>query len=248
MSDDPFEVKLRDNYELLVDEYKESLKRQQMLDKKITELRSTHLLLPAGKVDDLYANLRKKNAEIYIQRSKQITGTNPQRTRLLAWELHGLSIIALADKSYHGKDLVLETMQKLDPNSPFPAEGLVCSTLWCRVISVYLNQSAVSLRDFPQKFLECRGLHLWGCLVGAEAAPTARSIRHVVVQLPKPWGSMTVERSMTQLKFYHDLNLKMEHYSYAFGPCWEPVLAQCNLSKFLNFTIKVKFLCLIFKN
>lgn len=55
--------------------------------------------------------------------------------------------------------------------------------------------------------------------------------RDVVIELGDPWGSVTIERSMLPLKFYHDFNCEVESYSYAFGPCWEPVIAQCNLSK-----------------
>ncbi|KOB78972.1 Uncharacterized protein OBRU01_01431 [Operophtera brumata] len=99
MSDDPFEVKLRDNYELLEDEYKESERRRTMLDAKVQELCKPHLFLPAGKVDELYAALRAKDAQIYVQRCR---AAPPPRTRLVACCLSGLKIIALADPSIHG--------------------------------------------------------------------------------------------------------------------------------------------------
>lgn len=38
MSDDPFEVKLRDNFELLLDEYNENLKRHKMLRDKVSKV------------------------------------------------------------------------------------------------------------------------------------------------------------------------------------------------------------------
>ncbi|KAG8300517.1 hypothetical protein J6590_074430 [Homalodisca vitripennis] len=60
--------------------------------------------------------------------------------------------------------------------------------------------------------------------------PSELTKREVVIELGEPWGQVEVERSMTSLKFYHDLNCEVEHFSYAFGPCWEPVIAQCNLS------------------
>jgi len=56
----------------------------------------------------------------------------------------------------------------------------------------------------------------------------------VNIELGAPWGQVTVDRGMTSLKFYHDLNCDIERYSYAFGPCWEPVIAQCHLSKYTN--------------
>lgn len=117
MSDDAFEVKLRDNYELLEDEYKESLKRQKMLDAKVAELCKTHLLsMPPGKVEELYSSLNKKNAEIYVQRSKQMSRQSPARTRLLAWTMTDVQIMSLADPSIHGAENVVTVMAEIDPD------------------------------------------------------------------------------------------------------------------------------------
>jgi hypothetical protein len=45
------------------------------------------------KVEELLKNLKRKNAEIYMQRAKKLyTGSQP-RTRLLEWELRGLEVI-----------------------------------------------------------------------------------------------------------------------------------------------------------
>lgn len=45
MADDSFEVKLRDNYELLEDEYNEGLKRQNMLKDKVSLLQKLGLVV-----------------------------------------------------------------------------------------------------------------------------------------------------------------------------------------------------------
>lgn len=117
MSDDTFEVKLRDNYELLEDEYKESLKRQKMLDAKVAELSKTHLLsMTSEKIEELYASLNKKNAEIYVQRSKQMNKQSPPRTRLLAWMMTDVQIMSLADPTLHGAENVVRIMTEIDPD------------------------------------------------------------------------------------------------------------------------------------
>ena len=35
---------------------------------------------------------------------------------------------------------------------------------------------------------------------------------------------------MNPLKFYHDFSCDAEILRLAYGPCWEPVIAQCNLA------------------
>ncbi|XP_054265215.1 protein hobbit isoform X2 [Macrosteles quadrilineatus] len=229
MSDDPFEVKLRDNYELLEDEYKESLKREKMLEAKVAQLYKDRLSLPAGKVEELYSNLNKLNSQIYVQRSRQMKQAGT-RTRLFAWIMSDVEILALADPSIHGPEHVTRVMSEIDCDTPWPEEGVEFTTLWCRSVTASCTEWKFQLRDFPQPWLDIGQLHMWGRLVGAEQMPNRRAKREVLIELGEPWGHVEVERSMTSLKFYHDLNCEVEHFSYAFGPCWEPVIAQCNLS------------------
>lgn len=133
--DDIFEVKLRDNYELMKDESKESAKRLQLLDAKVAALRKQHgELLPARKIEELYASLEHKNIEIYIQRSRRLYGNTPMRRALLTWSLAGLELVALADASFHGPERVVEQVRELDPGSPFPAEEVDLVIHWCRML------------------------------------------------------------------------------------------------------------------
>uniref|UniRef100_A0A182PN84 Fmp27_GFWDK domain-containing protein n=1 Tax=Anopheles epiroticus TaxID=199890 RepID=A0A182PN84_9DIPT len=229
MSDDPFEVKLRDNYVLLLDEYHESVKRKELFDQKIAQLCSERLMLPPGTLEELNANLIKKNSEIYIQRSKKISESGPPRTRLIAWIMTDLEIMAMADPSLHGAENAVGWLRMLDPESPWPDEGIEFVTLWVRAINIGCSEWKFMLRDYPQPMFHVKAMHLFGTLAGAEMAPPRRAKRDVEIELGEPFGTHTVQRSMTSIKFYHDFNWELDYLAYAFGPCWEPVMAQCNL-------------------
>lgn len=137
--DDVFEIKLRDNYELMKDESKESAKRLQLLDKKVADLRKQHgELLPARKIEELYSSLEKKHIEIYIQRSRRLYVNTPMRKSLLTWTVSDLELVALADQSLHGPERVREQLRDIDGISPFPREGLPLVVQWCRAVKFKL--------------------------------------------------------------------------------------------------------------
>lgn len=146
MSDDPFEVKLRDNYVLLVDEYHESIKRQQLFEQKIQQIVADRLLLPAETLAELHASLVKKNSEIYIQRSKKIKEAGPTRTRLFAWTLTDVEFMVMADPSLHGPANVIRMMRDIDAESPWPEDGLDFVTLWGRAVNFSCTEWKFLLR------------------------------------------------------------------------------------------------------
>uniref|UniRef100_A0A6B2EIM8 FMP27/BLTP2/Hobbit GFWDK motif-containing RBG unit domain-containing protein n=1 Tax=Phlebotomus kandelakii TaxID=1109342 RepID=A0A6B2EIM8_9DIPT len=230
MSDDPFEVKLRENYVLLVDEYNESIERRELLEQKIAQMCQERPLMPARTIESMRAMLEKKNSEIYIQRSKKIAEAGPPRTRLIAWIMSDLEIMAMADPSIHGTENVTRMMRDIDSDSPWPEEGLEFITLWCRAVNMSCSEWKFMLRDFPQPMFAVKQMRLFGHLCGAEQVAPRRAKRDVQIEIGEPFGTHTIQRGMPALKFYHDFDCELDQCSYAFGPCWEPVMAQCNLS------------------
>ncbi|XP_069040535.1 bridge-like lipid transfer protein family member 2 isoform X1 [Lepisosteus oculatus] len=221
--DDVFEIKLRDNYELMKDESKESAKRLQLLDKKVSDLRKQHgELLPARKIEELYTSLERKHIEIYIQRSRRLYANTPMRKALLTWTVSDLELVVLADQSLHGPERVREHMRDIDDISPYPRDGLPLVIQWCRAVKFKLNAFLVRIRDYPRYLFEIRDWELAGRLIGTEQDGHPRARRKQAVQLGHPWGTVTVERNMPPLKFYYDFHSEISLYTIVWGPCWDP--------------------------
>ncbi|XP_072248320.1 bridge-like lipid transfer protein family member 2 [Leuresthes tenuis] len=221
--DDIFEIKLRDNYELMKDESKESAKRLQLLDKKVADLRKQHgELLPARKIEELYSSLEKKHIEIYIQRSRRLYANTPMRKSLLTWTVSDLELVVLADQSLHGPERVREQLRDIDRVSPFPRDGLPLVVQWCRAVKFKLSAFLVRIRDYPRYLFEIREWELSGRLIGTEQDGQARAHRRMTVPLGPPWGDVTVHRNMPPLKFYYDFRSNISLYTIVWGPCWDP--------------------------
>ncbi|KAM9317685.1 LOW QUALITY PROTEIN: bridge-like lipid transfer protein family member 2 [Pholidichthys leucotaenia] len=221
--DDVFEIKLRDNYELMKDESKESAKRLQLLDRKVADLRKQHgELLPARKIEELYSSLEKKHIEIYIQRSRRLYANTPMRKSLLTWTVSDLELVALADESLHGPERVREQLRDIDGISPFPRDGLPLVVQWCRAVKFKLAAFLVRIRDYPRYLFEIREWALSGRLIGTEQDGQARGRRKETVQLGAPWGDVTVQRNIPSLKFYYDFKSNISLYTIVWGPCWDP--------------------------
>ncbi|KAG7479401.1 hypothetical protein JOB18_024873 [Solea senegalensis] len=221
--DDVFEIKLRDNYELMKDENKESAKRLLLLDKKVADLRKQHgELLPARKIEELYSSLEKKHIEIYIQRSRRLYANTPMRKSLLTWTVSDLELVALADESLHGPDRVREQLRDIDEISPFPREGLPLVVQWCRAVKFKLAAFLVRIRDYPRYLFEIRDWELSGRLIGTEQDGQTRALRKEIVPLGQPWGDVTVLRNIPPLKFYYDFKSNISLYTIVWGPCWDP--------------------------
>uniref|UniRef100_A0A6A7FYG4 Protein KIAA0100-like n=3 Tax=Hirondellea gigas TaxID=1518452 RepID=A0A6A7FYG4_9CRUS len=231
VEDDPFEVKLRYNYELMEDEYQESCKRKKAFNSRINDLQRSGAFLTSAKVEGLHKSLKEKDSETYIKRSKQMYETTPVRSELFTWVMEDLLIFALADPTMHGTENALSNLDSIDTAAPMPSEcSSRLSSLWCRLISASLGVWRLLLRDYPQPLLDVTGLELWGRLLSTEQHPNRRGERRVLLGVSEPWHDGVVKRFLAPRKFYHDFTCEVRTFTIAYGPCWEPAMTQFNIA------------------
>ena len=234
VGDDPFEVRLSDNYILMEDEYKESQLRWAIARQKIEEnIKKPFSALSESKVAELRASFDRQTADTYMKRSKRLYETGAAagatRTALFTAKAEELTLHLAADTSYNTYEKMVAILRAIDQASPYP-EDLRFSTIWCRQIVLALGKVLVSLRDFPQPMLNAREINLRGILLGAEQEASARARRTCLIDMGPAFERVAIERSMTTLKFYHDISSKVGSLIYTHGACWEPILQQVNLS------------------
>ena len=228
--DDPFEVQLRDNFELLEDEFKESKKRQKCLNNRIDDLKKTHFMLPSMKIEELFNNLRKKNADIYVQRAKSLKNNINKRTRLLSINLSSMELCIFSDSSMTGKEKIMEFIHRVDRESPW-IEDLDFVSAFYKWIRFECKAASIMLRDFPQSFAQAKNVLLWGRAVFADQLPMERAIRDQSIDQGKPYyPNFIIKRSLLGYKLYHNLAMDMTHAAFAHGPCWEATLSQFSIS------------------
>lgn len=62
------------------------------------------------KVEELYATLKRRNTEIYVQRSQMMYKAAPQRTRLFAWNMTNVEIMVSLNIFFVKTKIVLITV------------------------------------------------------------------------------------------------------------------------------------------
>ena len=175
--DDPFEVCLRDNFELLEDEHFESVKRFECLQNKIVDLKKTHPMLQNSTIEELFSNLKKKNADIYVQRANKLRQTVAKRTRLLSFNLSSMEFFIFSDRSMTGYETAVDFIQEIDPDSPCneDLEFIAAHHKWVRF---ECKSASTYLKDYPQNLTDAKHILFWGKIALAEEAPAERAIRY----------------------------------------------------------------------
>jgi hypothetical protein len=206
----------------MADEYQERELREQELQRRIDDYE--RVSQPLRNIDDLKRALMEASSEVYIERSQKTNyDENKQRIKrnLIRWNLRQVNLTALADRSWTGKENVLNIIHRIDSDSTqLPIATTDLCTIWCRYVILKCEEWSIHFRDFRQPLWEMQQFHLWGHICAAETTPTTiDSIRTPWVEIGEPYvHRIQIQRLLSPLKFYHDISSDIDSFLFSYGP------------------------------
>ena len=207
----------------MADEYHERELCEQELQRRIDEFE--RLSQPLNNIPQLKKSLIEVGSRVYIQRCQKTNfDQNYQRLKrnLIRWHLRHVDLIALADQSWTGKENILNIIHQIDHESTkIPLDTSDLCTIWCRYVLLKCDEWSIHFRDFRQPLWQMHQFHLWGQICAAEVTPeTLDSIRNPWVEIGEPYSPsrVQVQRLLSPLKFYHDINSDIGSFLISYGP------------------------------
>uniref|UniRef100_A0A1X7V154 FMP27/BLTP2/Hobbit GFWDK motif-containing RBG unit domain-containing protein n=1 Tax=Amphimedon queenslandica TaxID=400682 RepID=A0A1X7V154_AMPQE len=231
VEDDWFEVKMRANYVLMLDEYQQRVGRIETLNEKLRRIQDTQgpLSQVSGKrLKNLFDSLEEKNDNVYCQRAREMyTTEQPLESHLLSVSLHQTRLYLMFDPSLLGREALVKQIRDIDPISPLP-EDYQFSTLWGLQLSLINEHTEVQLRDYSWKLLELDTVGVSGKLVFAEQEATDDECVSLEIPVGSPWQHGHSVSKLTPLKYYHDIIITVDTIEASWGPSFDPSFAQLN--------------------
>ena len=68
-------------------------------------------MLQTSTIEELFSNLKKKNADIYVQRANKLRQSTTKRTRLLSFNLSSMEFFIFSDRSMTGYETAVDFIQ-----------------------------------------------------------------------------------------------------------------------------------------
>eukprot|EP00053_Salpingoeca_punica_P019529 m.198386 g.198386 ORF g.198386 m.198386 type:complete len:2329 (-) comp17675_c0_seq5:272-7258(-) len=228
-ADDPFEVKLDINYELMRDEAVEQRHRSHLLMTRIQQRKETP---GAGLTDDvvrhLFSALEEQNAAVYCQRAKQAHANAENVRPLMVIKAAKLKLSMLADRLLTGVDEALRFIHEVDGGSPVPPTGLQHSFLLGFKTNTSADLLGIYVRDYPKPLVEIRDMTIVGGLLLAEPTPLPTAMRTDYIRVGRG-NPIMVKKGMTPIKVYQDLALECSSFFTSWGPALDFALSQFGL-------------------
>ncbi|OUC47049.1 putative metal cation transporter, ZIP family [Trichinella nativa] len=224
LCDDPFEVKLNDNYMLMMDECCEARRRHAILKRRLARRNVASPFYPKSDEHELYMGLQRKNASIYIQRSNTLYNGKPSRTGLFTWYVDFVDLVVIADSDLFGSEKLSSEIRTLDADSPWPWNPSF-GILFGRYVDFHFDKLFARMRDYPLPYLDVSDCSIRGKLIGCEMKGDENSEQEFNFVVGHKFGDVTLRHFLALLKYFYDLNTVIGELRWTYGPCWDPCLS-----------------------